>query len=536
MGSTVKVMRKNTMAWITLALMAGSCAFGCAGTQKAPERDPFFEQWNIKAKESAGSSPIVRSRSLTIPEDPSTAAIKMKRKDLPIMQVTLIMRDTDVGVILRTLATAAGQNILIKSEIEGKISVDFRKVRWDEAFLSIMRSKMLTYVWDGDIIRITTAADMQNDLELEKIARERTEQQIIQKRLSPLLPMVVPVNYADPEKLKETLENFLSKDEKGNPHGSIRVDEHTNSLVIQATRGDLEKIVAMVDDIDRPTPQIRIEANIVETTKETARELGIQWGGMYGNTTGGNNYYITPGGNTGTTGADPADGGYTPVYGSTGVSGHGMGINFPVSGSAIDTAGGAASLGLMFGKIGGNILEMQLSALQSRGKLNILSSPSITTLDNQMAFTENGERVPFVSYSDGDQEVSWEDAVLRLEITPHVIDGQSLKMKILIKKDEVDTSRDVAGNPYIIKKQTDTTLIVNDGETVVISGLSKQRTSGGDAGVPGLKDIPGLGYLFKADSKAEKLEEVLIFITPRILKPEVAPQQADTDNHIKTHE
>ncbi len=179
---------------------------------------------------------------------------------------------------------------------------------------------------------------------------------------------------------------------------------------------------------------------------------------------------------------------------------------------------------------------MQLSALQSRGKLNILSSPSITTLDNQMAFTENGERVPFVSYSDGDQEVSWEDAVLRLEITPHVIDGQSLKMKILIKKDEVDTSRDVAGNPYIIKKQTDTTLIVNDGETVVISGLSKQRTSGGDAGVPGLKDIPGLGYLFKADSKAEKLEEVLIFITPRILKPEVAPQQADTDNHIKTHE
>jgi type IV pilus assembly protein PilQ len=204
-----------------------------------------------------------------------------------------------------------------------------------------------------------------------------------------------------------------------------------------------------------------------------------------------------------------------------------MAIDFPVGDAAITTAGGVSALGLAFGTVGGNILEMQLTALQSKGKLNILSSPSITTLDNQMAFTENGERVPFVSYSDGDQEVSWEDAVLRLEITPHVIDGQTLKMKILVKKDEVDTSRTVAGNPFIIKKQTDTTLMVRDGETIVISGLSKQRNSSGDSGVPGLKDVPGLGYLFKADSRAETMEEVLIFITPRILKPEVLSQKAD---------
>ena len=102
-------------------------------------------------------------------------------------------------------------------------------------------------------------------------------------------------------------------------------------------------------------------------------------------------------------------------------------------------------------------------------------------------------------------------------------------MKILIKKDEVDSSRNVAGNPYIIKKQTDTTLIVKDGETIVISGLSRQRTSGGDTGIPGLKDIPGLGYLFKGDSRAEKMEEVLLFITPRILKSQVALQQTDTE-------
>ncbi|MDD5722272.1 MAG: type IV pilus secretin PilQ [Syntrophales bacterium] len=518
----MKVIRRENLARVALVVMAGVLVFGCAGTKEVT-KDPFFEKWNLKAKESAGTSPVSKIRSLEIPDEPGAADVKTEQKVLPTMGVTLIMRDTDISVALRTLAKAAGQSILIKSEIQGKISVDFRKVRWDEAFLSIMRSKMLTYVWDGDIIRITTAADLQNDLVLENIERERREQQIITSRLSPLLPMVIPVNYADPDKLKENLEGFLTKDDKGTPYGSIRVDEHTNSLVIQATRSDLEKIIPMVGKIDKPTSQVRIEANIVETTKDTARELGVQWGGMYGNSVRAgdksSDYFITPGGSADTTGANPKDGGYTPAYGSAGLSGQGYGVNFPVNADAVTTAGGLASLGLMFGKIGGNILELQLTALQSKGKLNILSSPSITTLDNQMAFTENGERVPFVSYSDGNQEVSWEDAVLRLEITPHVIDGENMKMKILVKKDEVDSSRSVQGNPYIIKKQTDTTLIVRDGETIVISGLSKQRNSGGDSGVPWLKDAPGLGYLFKNESKSETMEEVLIFITPHILKP-----------------
>ena len=139
-----------------------------------------------------------------------------------------------------------------------------------------------------------------------------------------------------------------------------------------------------------------------------------------------------------------------------------------------------------------------------------------------MAFTENGERIPYVSYEEGEQEVKWEDAVLRLEITPHVVDGENMKMKILVKKDEVDSTRNVQGNPYIIKKQTDTTLIVMDGETIVISGLSKKRTSGGESGIPWLKDVPVLGYLFKGESKAEAMEEVLIFITPHILKSETS--------------
>jgi len=208
----------------------------------------------------------------------------------------------------------------------------------------------------------------------------------------------------------------------------------------------------------------------------------------------------------------------------------------PTTGIASDfpadfvTAGGAGfTLGILTEKIGRSLLNFQLSALQAEGKLNILSSPSLTTLDNQMAFTENGEKIPYVATDkDGNREVKFEEAVLRLEIKPHVIDGKNLRMDIVVKKDEVDTSRNVDGNPFIIKKQTETSLIVEDGETIVISGLTRQRRLGSEDGIPGLKDIPLLGYLFKGTNKENLMfkgtnkenlmEDVLIFITPYILK------------------
>jgi len=195
-------------------------------------------------------------------------------------------------------------------------------------------------------------------------------------------------------------------------------------------------------------------------------------------------------------------------------------------------AAGAGSLGLMFGTLGGNILEMQLNALQNDNKLNILSSPSITTLDNQKASTENGEMVPISTKDkDGNITTRYETATLKLEITPHVIDGKTLKMVIMVKKDEVDDVRkDVLGNPYIIKKQTETSLIVQDGETIVISGLTKQRNLQGISGIPGLKDIPVLGWLFKSEDKREKMEEVLIFITPKILQPFQIPAAPEAGN------
>ena len=503
------------MCWFFIPVIGLSLA-GCA-KDLAQVKDPFFEKWSTMADTSKGHSPTGRGRIMDMPpleeDELITDEAARKEKPLPTRRVSLRMHNVDINVILRALAQAANVNIMLRSGVKGETSINVENKPWDQTFQGILKTNGLAYAWEGDIIRILTAEDMERDFRLES-ARERMRGQ-------KLLTMVVTVDYADATKLRDSLKELLTKDKDGKVRGSILVDQHTNSMIVQATRDDLRRMIPMIERLDKPTAQIVIKANIVEASKDTARTLGVQWGGIYTNRAGGQNYYVTPGGSGGSTTASPAAGGYTPTLGSTGIGGQGFAGNFPASAAAIGAAGAAGSLGLIFGTIGQSILEVQLQALQQDGKLNILSSPSITTLDNQMAYTENGEKVPYVATSTSSgivtQEVKFEDVVLRLEITPHVIDGKNLKMKIKVKKDEVDTTRTVQGNPYIIKKQTETTLIVQDAETVVISGLTKQRNLMSDAGFPGLKDIPGFGYLFKTDNRVDTMQEVLIFITPHIL-------------------
>jgi len=500
---------------------------GCAGEKNA-KKDPLFEKWETMAKTSEGHSPSQKKRVINISEVMSDEKTKAEEKmaaparPLPTNLVSLKMRQADVKAVLRSLARAVGHNIFVRNEIKGEITVDFREVPWDQAFMSILQAHGLSYKWEGNIIRVLTIEDMEHNLKVSSINDRKITQEMEVKRVEPLRTMVVNINYADAKALKENLQEFLTKDKDGKiTRGSVRMDEHSNSLIIQAVQDDLNKMIPVIERIDKPTSQILIKANIVETSKDTARNLGIQWGGMLSTKVRGNELFVTPAGIGGTVGTNPltTGGAYTPLQGSAGISGHGFGINFPASSI---TSGASGSLGLIFGKIGGDIIELQLNALQEDSKINILSSPSIMTLDNQKAFTENGEKVPYVSVDkDGNREVKFEDAVLRLEITPHVIDEKNLKMKIFVKKDEVDTTRTVDGNPFIIKKQTETNLIVQDGETIVISGLTKHRKGDSNSGIPWFKDVPVLGWLFKNESKEDKMEEVLIFITPHMLPPQV---------------
>ncbi len=415
------------------------------------------------------------------------------------MKVTLRMHNTDTAVVLRALARSVGLNLLLNEKVTGVVSVDLQAVPWNQAFLGILHSEGLDYVWEGDVLRVMTAEGMANEAKIASIR--------------PMDIRVVPIHFADPAKLQEKLKDALTKDETGKVRRYLTYDEHTTSLVVKASPDELGKMVALIESLDVPTPQIHIVSNIVEATRDVIRQLGVQWGGLYhsGNT------YITPGGTAGQPSTtSPTGWTYTPLSGTNGISGQGFGVNLPAPG--ISSIGGG-SLVLIIGTLGGNALDIQLSALEREGKVNILSTPSLTTLDNQLAFTQVGESVPVASLTTtGQASVTYIDAVIRLEITPHVIAGNILKLNVTVKKDEPDFSQTVQGNPLIDKKETKTTLICADGETVVISGLSLKSRSITNTGVPGFDNVPVLGSLFTSNNNQDQFQDVVIFITPHILK------------------
>ncbi|MDP2645122.1 MAG: type IV pilus secretin PilQ [Desulfobacterales bacterium] len=504
------------IALIILAMVITGLLTGCAGKKKM-QPDPFLEKWKNLAVTSKGHSPSTTQSAVSLPSKAADEASKdvagqtpeaAPKEGRPLSTSTVTMRlfNTDLAVALRALAKSANQNILISDAITGKVNLNIEKAPWDQVFTGILRTYGLSYVWEGDMLRIMTRVDFENDL-------KEKSQRFGMRLTEPLSTQIIRISYAEVAKLKENLEKFLTLNKDGKPIGTVMVDTHTNSLIINAIKDDIEKFTSMVKELDRPTYQILIEGHIVETTQDMARQLGVQWGGLYHGGSPGKNYWITPGANSeGISGGSISDA-IAPTSG--------LAADFPA-----ELGGAGLTLGYAAQTIGRSILNVQLSALQKDGKLNILSSPSITTVDNQIAFTENGTRVPYVSTDkDGKQEVKFEEVVLRLEIKPHVIDGNVLKMEVIVKKDEVDDSRNVAGNPYIIKKQTNTTLIVRNGETIVISGLSKQKNTDTERGVPALKDIPLLGSLFRGTGTSNSMEEVLIFITPHILDKHPSGQQ-----------
>jgi type IV pilus assembly protein PilQ len=545
---------------IVLASLFFLLVSGCS-QKELQVRDTSFEKWRVMAENSTGHSPVPRQRSLdtdsmeNTDSDGTTVSMeKRKRPDapyasresgkkiirvdsnrpLPSKRMTMKMRDVEISALLRAMAKIADQNIIINENVKGRVNINVVNAPWDESFLSVLSSNGLTYSWVGSILRIMTLEDMRHDVEMLKAEQskqsatkefELSQIEIKSKveRMEPLVTKVLHVDYDDPEVLRENLWEFLKvsasegvstakEGDKKDPsattgvRGAILVDKHTNALMIQATKHDIERLIPLVNKLDRPTPQIFIKAQIVETTSDVARDLGIQWGGGIHNTSGGNNNFITAGANsTGTTGTN-LDTAVNPTTGNV--------VNFPM-------AEGAAgmTLGYTAQKLGKNLLNVQLSALQEEGKLNILSSPTITTLDNKKAIIESGKEVPYQTKDeDGKTEIAYKRAVIRMEVTPHVIAGKELRLNILTTKDDIDWANQVDGNPAINTKQAETSVVLFDGSTTVIGGLSKETNTDAKKGVPLLQDIPFLGYLFKGSSKQVANEEILVFITPYILE------------------
>jgi type IV pilus assembly protein PilQ len=557
------------LAFITVFLMAG-----CKSLGKEEAKPDRFEKWRALAEESRGQTPDPKQYDMQLKEKEKIEQIKQEAlapkprvseppvKVLPRMAVTMKMHDVPLSVLLRTLAKAADVNMMINETVTGNANINIDNIPWSQAFTGLLNTYGLTYKWSDNVLRIITVEDLNKEIALmeatQKFEKSKKEHAIamltIQKeeeKLDPLFTEIIKIDYADLVSLRDNLEQYLStskkeadikktdaKDGKAGTEatefrGCILMDASTSSLIIQATQSDIRKIMPIIQKLDRPTHQILIEAHIVEANSDTAKELGIQWGGLGQASSSDNKNWI--GGPLGTfdkslyvssddaTETAPAG---TPITHLPNIA---SGINFPSSENAGTAGWQGMALGLMTQHVGDFLLYAQLTALEKEGKLNILSKPSITTMDNRKAIIESGKEVPFQTIEDGEIKIEFKKAVIKLEVVPHVIDDKSIRLRILTHKDELDWTRTVAGNPTIITKNAETEVYLYDGQTTVIGGLNKEKIEDTESGVPLLKDVPGLGRLFKSNSDTTGMEELLIFLTPHILdrKAPVADNNKD---------
>ena len=527
-------MKQYTRLLIVIAVVGIFCVLlpGC-GKNKQATSDPFFEKWRTQAENTKGYSPTARpperEAHQEAPKAVPTPETEPATSPLPTVEVTLSMHDAPVAAVLRALAKAAGQSIMISNTVEGTANISAVGIPWDTVFLGVLNTYGLSYEQTGSILKIKTAADLDKEWEKEKAELRQKQLRWQLQHTEAFETQIFFIRYADAVALGKILSELI----EGSPQAvvgaqpetdtvassgnlqqaSVTVDEATNAILAHAAKEKIQQLSRVVQELDRPTLQVLIEAQIVETNRDTARALGIQWGGLNYEENGNKLNWI--GGSMADSGPLFTDAGEVIIHQPS----SGNIVNFPAD--LADSIG--ATLGYRLQDLSANyILTMQLSALQKEGKLNILSSPSITTLDNQPASIESGREVPFQTVvgagSSSSVSIEYKKAVLSLKVTPHTIDRSMLRLNVVTHKDELDFTNVVQGNPTIITKNAETNVILYDGQTMVIGGLSKETASDSESGVPVLKDIPLLGRLFKSTGKSGNMEEVLIFITPHILK------------------
>jgi len=444
-------------------------------------------------------------------------------KSLPSKEMTVRFQNEDLGLVLRAMARAGNISIMLSENVKGNVTVDVQNKPWDQIFAGILRTHGMIYEWEGDILRVITVDDMGRDLRELEMRQKQEEQKRNIETAAPFATAVIRIDYADAENLKQIFEKFLTESTTVR-RGSVMIDKYSNSLIVQAREKEIGQMRQLAAELDRPTQQIRIEVQIVEANSDTARELGIEWGGYYSGSIGGSRkLWVTPGIDSAAAGSLTSTSG--TVSQSTSGTGTSTGTSAGTGSSLLMqnlpstlAEGSGLLLGVFAADAGKYLLGLQLAALEKEGRVRILSNPSISTIDNHTALIESGMEVPYQTVEDDEVNIEFKKAVLSMEVTPHIIDGNFLKMKILTSKDELDFGSGLEGNPRVITKKASTNVILQDGQTMVIGGLRKEKTSTGESGVPLLKKIPLLGGLFRKEYRSNDMEELLIFITPRIVK------------------
>ncbi|MCA9559894.1 MAG: type IV pilus secretin PilQ, partial [Myxococcales bacterium] len=423
-----------------------------------------------------------------------------QRKRYKGRRINFDVKDGDIHNILRLLAKEGNVSIVTSDAVQGTVTLHLKLVPWDQALDIVLKTKGLGMVWEGDIIRVDTL----DNLNVERDAELKRQADLV--KLEALESRLITVNHADAGQLLPRVRGVLSE------RGKIEFDARTNTVVVTDISAHLDAAEDIIRRLDTQTPQVLIEARIVEVNEVNTQQLGIQWGGdaIFSAATGNPTGLRFPS-TVGISGAN--DDAQAPIEGTA------SNPNFVVNLPAATGLGSGGALGLTFGSIDSTFnLNVRLSALESHGTVKIVSSPRITTLDNKEATISQGVSIPISQVSAAGVQTVFFDAVLRLTVTPHVTQDGNIYLKMRAENNTPDFQNvGAGGDPTILKKEASTELLLRDGDTTVIGGIYTSNAGYTRAEVPFLARIPILGALFRNHQESDRRTELLIFVTPRIV-------------------
>jgi type IV pilus assembly protein PilQ len=416
--------------------------------------------------------------------------------------VSFDFEDSDLRVVLRLFSQISGLNMIIDPAVQGRVNVVLTDVPWDQALEQILRSNKLGYSVDGNIMRIAPLAVLADEqAQTQKFNEAKALAGELQVR-------TINLSYAQAKDLAPViLKSAMSA------RGQIQTDPRTNTLILMDLPDRLQTAQGLIATLDKPQPQVEVEARVVQTTRDFARALGIQWGfngranSQIGNTTG----LTFP--NNGAIGGATGQASQTPTDPRTPPPQTGTVINLPTAQAA------TAGIGLALGSINGAFnLDVALTALENTGKGRILSTPRLTTQNNQQAVVRQGVQIPVQTTANNTVTTTFVNADLSLQVTPQITVSNTVIMQIALTNSSPDFTHVTFGTPAINSQSATTTVQVTDGSTTVIGGIFVSEEQANNDRTPYLYRVPILKWLFQRNSLTDSSRELLIFITPRILR------------------
>ncbi len=395
-------------------------------------------------------------------------------------RLSLNFQDIEVRSVLQLLADFTDLNMVASDSVQGNVTLRLNNVPWDQALAIILKTNGLSQRKTGNVILIAPTEEIAAQEKLELEAQKQV------KELAPLRAEFIQINYAkaaDLAALLKSTENRLLS-----PRGNVTLDQRTNILLIKDTATNLEEIRTIIAKLDIPIRQVMIEARIVIANNDFSRDLGVKLGGRI---------------DLGAGGTDNGSGVTNSGVGN-------LGVDLPL-------ANAAGTLNLILGNTAKHLLDLELSAMQKEGKGEIVSSPRVITSDQTEATIMQGVEIPYQeATSSGATNVEFKEAVLKLTVTPHITPDDRVRMDLTVNKDSVGEVFNFV--PSIDTREVKTTVLVDNGETVVLGGVYESERGEDTQKVPFFGDLPYVGFMFKQKLKKDLNSELLIFITPKILK------------------